>query len=74
MIEELDESEGSMRINGVKTNLPPPASEPVRYRLAGTMEWKSFVDASGAFVDPTVLPDDKKGVGTGNTWPRAQKR
>lgn len=72
VIEELDESEGSMRINGVKTTFLR------RHRNPSAIGWRDYgvevvVDASGAFVDPTVLPDDKKGSVRGHLAAGAKK-
>jgi glyceraldehyde 3-phosphate dehydrogenase len=60
VIEELDDKEGSMRINGVKTTFLR------NHRNPSAIEWRDHrvdvvVDATGAFLDPTVPPDDPKG-------------
>jgi glyceraldehyde 3-phosphate dehydrogenase len=61
VIEELDEKEGSMRINGVKTTFLRKERNPLR------IGWRDHrvdlvVDATGAFLDPTVPADDPKGA------------
>ena len=58
-IEELNEKEGSMRINGVKATFLRKQRNP------SAIEWRDHgvelvVDATGAFLDPTVPADDPK--------------
>lgn len=61
VIEELNEKEGSMRINGVKTTFLRKERNPLK------IGWRDYgvdlvVDATGAFLDPTVSADDPKGA------------
>ena len=60
VIEEVNEKEGSMRINGVKTVFLRKERNPLKigWRDHGV---ELVVDATGAFLDPTVAPDDPKG-------------
>lgn len=60
VIEELDEKDGSMRINGVKATFLR------QHRNPADIGWRNHgvelvVDATGAFLDPTVAQDDPKG-------------
>ncbi len=60
-VEELNEAEGSMRINGVKATFLRKQRNPA------AIEWRDHgvelvVDATGAFLDPTVPADDPKGA------------
>lgn len=72
VIEELNEKEGSMRINGVKTTFLR------KHRNPADIGWRDFgvdlvVDATGAFLDPTVPPDDPKGSARGHLAAGAKK-
>ncbi len=72
VIEELNEKEGSMIINGVKTTFLRKDRNPAM------IGWKDqgvelVVDATGAFLDPTALPDDPKGSLRGHLASGAQK-
>lgn len=72
VIEELDEKEGSMRINGVKTTCLLKERNPAR------IGWREYgvdlvVDATGAFLDPTTPADDPKGSLRGHIAGGAKK-
>lgn len=71
-IEEVSESEGSMRINGIKTTFLLKERNPAR------IGWRDHgvdlvVDATGAFLDPTVPADDPKGSLRGHIAAGAKK-
>lgn len=71
-IEELNEQDGSMRINGVKATFLRKQRNP------SAIEWRDHrvdlvVDATGAFLDPTVPPDDPKGSVRGHLAAGAKK-
>jgi len=71
-IEELNEKEGSMRINGVKATFLRKQRNPA------AIGWRDYgvelvVDATGAFLDPTTLPDDPKGALRGHLAAGAKK-
>lgn len=60
VIEELNDKDGTMRINGVKTTFLCTERNPQK------IGWRSqgvslVVDATGAFLDPTLPADDSKG-------------
>ncbi|MGV8073379.1 MAG: glyceraldehyde 3-phosphate dehydrogenase NAD-binding domain-containing protein [Syntrophobacteraceae bacterium] len=72
VIEELNEKEGSMRINGIKTTFLRKDRNPAM------IGWKNHgvevvVDATGAFLDPTVSADDPKGALRGHLAAGAKK-
>ncbi len=72
VIEELNEAEGTMRINGVKTTFLRKERNPLG------IGWRDHnvalvVDATGAFLDPTVPQDDPKGSLRGHLAAGAQK-
>ncbi len=72
VIEELNEMEGSMRINGIKTTFLLKERNPSR------IPWREHgvdlvVDATGAFLDPTVPADDPKGSLRGHIAAGAKK-
>jgi glyceraldehyde 3-phosphate dehydrogenase len=72
VIEELDEASGSMRINGIKTTFLCKERNPSK------IGWRDHrvdlvVDATGAFLDPTVPPDDPKGSLRGHLAAGAKK-
>jgi glyceraldehyde 3-phosphate dehydrogenase len=72
IIEELNEKEGSMIINGVKTTFLR------RHRNPIAIGWRDLgvevvVDATGAFVDPTTPADDPKGSARGHLAAGAKK-
>jgi glyceraldehyde 3-phosphate dehydrogenase len=72
VIEELDEKAGTMRINGVKTTFLRKARNP------SEINWRSqgvdlVVDATGAFLDPTVPADEPKGSLRGHLASGSQK-
>lgn len=72
VIEELNEAEGSMRINGVKATVLR------KHRNPADIGWRDFgvdlvVDATGAFLDPTVAPDEPKGSARGHLAAGAKK-
>ncbi len=60
VIEDLNEKEGVMRINGVKTTFLRQERNPLKigWRDQGV---EIVMDATGAFLDPTVPADDPKG-------------
>jgi glyceraldehyde 3-phosphate dehydrogenase len=72
VIEELDEKQGCMRINGVKTTFLRNARDP---KSIGWRDWgvELVVDATGAFLDPTVPSDDPKGSLRGHLVSGAKK-
>jgi glyceraldehyde 3-phosphate dehydrogenase len=72
VIEELNERDGSMVINGVKTTFLR------RHRNPSTIGWRDFgvevvVDATGVFIDPTTPADDPKGSARGHLLSGAKK-
>ncbi len=72
VIEELNESEGSMVINGVKTTFLR------RHRNPAEIGWRDLgvelvVDATGVFIDPTTPADDPKGSARGHLLAGAKK-
>jgi glyceraldehyde 3-phosphate dehydrogenase len=72
VIEELNEKEGSMRINGVKTTFLR------RHRNPVDIGWRDLgvevvVDATGVFVDPTAPADDPRGSVRGHLAAGAKK-
>jgi glyceraldehyde 3-phosphate dehydrogenase len=72
VIEDLDEKSGSMRVNGVKLTLLRKHRNPVE------IGWRDHgvdlvMDATGAFLDPTVLADDPKGSLRGHLVAGAKK-
>lgn len=72
VIEELDEAAGSMRINGIKTTFLRKSRNPAQ------IDWRDHgvglvVDATGAFLDPTVSEDDSKGSLRGHLVSGARK-
>ena len=72
VIEELNERDGSMVINGVKTTFLR------RHRNPSAIGWRDLgvelvVDATGAFIDPTTPADDPKGSARGHLLAGAKK-
>jgi glyceraldehyde 3-phosphate dehydrogenase len=72
VIEELNERDGSMLINGVKTTFL------CQHRNPAQINWREngaelVVDATGAFLDPTVPADDPKGSVRGHLAAGAKK-
>ncbi|SMC26639.1 glyceraldehyde 3-phosphate dehydrogenase [Desulfacinum hydrothermale DSM 13146] len=72
VIEEIDEQEGAMRINGVKVTFLRTHRNPAH------IGWKDHgvdlvVDATGAFLDPTVPAEDPKGSVRGHLAAGAKK-
>lgn len=72
VIEELNEKEGSMRIDGIKTTFLRKERNPldINWRDRGV---EIVVDATGAFLDPTVPADDPKGSLRGHIAAGARK-
>ena len=72
VIEDLNEKEGSMRINGIKTTILRKDRSPanIGWREHGV---EVVVDATGAFLDPTVPADDPKGALRGHLAAGARK-
>jgi glyceraldehyde 3-phosphate dehydrogenase len=72
VIEELDEANGTMRINGIKTTFLRTDRNPARigWRARGV---DIVVDATGAFLDPTAAEDDPKGSLRGHLVSGAKK-
>lgn len=71
-IEQLDEKSGSLVIDGVKATFLRQARNPSQ------IGWKSngvelVVDATGAFLDPTIPADDPKGSARGHFLSGAKK-
>jgi len=72
VIEEIDDKKGTMRINGIKTTFLRSERNPAR------IPWRDcgvdlVVDATGAFLDPTVPADDGKGSLRGHIAAGAKK-
>ena len=72
VISELDETNGTMRINGIKVIFLREQRNPVR------IDWRNHhvqlvVDTTGQFLDPTQPPDHKKGSLRGHLEAGAQK-
>lgn len=72
VIHELRETEGSMLINGVKTTFLREHRNPM------AIGWKDHgveivVDATGVFLDPCSVPDDRKGSVRGHLAAGAKK-
>lgn len=72
VIEELNEREGSMLINGVKTTFLRQHRNPLN------IGWRDLgvdvvVDATGVFVDPTTPAEDPKGSARGHLAAGAKK-
>ncbi|MCK8600160.1 type I glyceraldehyde-3-phosphate dehydrogenase [Desulfoferrobacter suflitae] len=72
VIEDLNEDEGSMRINGVKARFLR------QHRNPADIGWRNLgvelvVDATGAFLDPTLAPDNPKGSVRGHLAAGAKK-
>lgn len=72
VIEDLNEKEGTMRIDGVKVTCLREARNPAR------IEWRKHgvelvVDATGAFLDPTLPPESPKGSVRGHMASGAKK-
>ena len=72
VVEELNESEGSMRVDGVKVRFLRDVRNP------GAIDWQSHhirlvVDTTGQFLDPTLPPDSAKGSLRGHLAAGAQK-
>ena len=72
VIEDIDEQSGSMRIDGVKTTFLRTDRNPAKigWRDQGV---EIVVDATGAFIDPTVPADDPKGSVRGHLAAGAKK-
>jgi glyceraldehyde 3-phosphate dehydrogenase len=72
VIEELDDKEGTMRVNGVPVKILRSARNPK------DIEWKEndvrlVVDTTGVFTDPTAAPDSPKGAFRGHLQAGAEK-
>ncbi|MDY6909868.1 MAG: glyceraldehyde 3-phosphate dehydrogenase NAD-binding domain-containing protein [Thermodesulfobacteriota bacterium] len=72
VIEEIDDREGTLRVNGV------PVRVLRRHRNPADIGWRDHgvelvVDATGAFLDPTVPADDPKGSVRGHLAAGAKK-
>jgi len=72
VIEEINDREGTMRINGVKVKILR------KHRNPADIGWRDHnvelvVDATGAFLDPTAPPDDPKGSLRGHLAAGAKK-
>lgn len=72
VIEEVNDRDGSMVINGVKTTFLR------RHRNPSAIGWRDLgvevvVDATGVFVDPTTPADDPKGAARGHLLAGAKK-
>jgi glyceraldehyde 3-phosphate dehydrogenase len=72
VIEELNDSDGTMRINGIKTTFLR------KHRNPAQIGWRDHgvdlvVDATGAFLDPTATEDDPKGSVRGHLAAGAKK-
>lgn len=72
VIEEINDREGTMKINGVKVKILR------KHRNPAEIGWRDHgvelvVDATGAFLDPTVSPEDSKGALRGHLASGAKK-
>ncbi len=72
VVEEVNERDGSMVINGVKTTFLR------QHRNPSAIGWRDLgvelvVDATGAFLDPTTPADDPKGSARGHLLAGAKK-
>ncbi len=72
VIEEINDAEGTMRINGVKVKILR------KHRNPANIGWKDHnvelvVDTTGSFLDPTVPPEDPKGSLRGHLVAGAKK-
>jgi glyceraldehyde 3-phosphate dehydrogenase len=72
VIEELDDSKGTMLVNGVPVSILRSSRNP------GDIAWrendvKLVVDTTGVFTDPTTDPDDPKGALRGHMQAGAEK-
>jgi glyceraldehyde 3-phosphate dehydrogenase len=72
VIEELNEKEGTMVIDGVKVKFL------MKYRNPKDIEWREegvrlVVDCTGKFRDPNAPPDDPKGAARGHFQAGAEK-
>ncbi len=72
VIEEIDDAQGTMRVNGVKVRFLRQARNPaaIGWRDQGV---ELVVDATGAFLDPTAPPDAPKGSVRGHFAAGAKK-
>lgn len=72
VIENLDEKEGTMYIDGVKVKILRESRNPkdIKWREEGV---KLVVDCSGKFRDPNIDPDDPKGSVRGHLVAGAEK-
>ncbi len=71
-IEQIDEKSGSFMIDGVKATFLRKDRNPAQigWRNHGV---ELVVDATGAFLDPTIPPDDPKGSSRGHLVAGAKK-
>jgi glyceraldehyde 3-phosphate dehydrogenase len=72
IIEELNDQEGTMRVNGVPVKILRSARNPK------DIEWKEndvrlVVDTTGVFTDPTAAPDSPRGSFRGHLQAGAEK-
>ncbi|MEJ5300288.1 MAG: glyceraldehyde 3-phosphate dehydrogenase NAD-binding domain-containing protein [Thermodesulforhabdaceae bacterium] len=72
IIEEINDKEGTMKINGVKVKVLR------KHRNPSDIGWRDHnveivVDATGVFLDPTTPPDDPKGSLRGHLVAGAKK-
>lgn len=72
VISELDENNGSMRIDGIRVRFLRSARNPadIAWKDVGV---KLVVDTTGQFIDPTLPPDDPKGSLRGHLDAGAEK-
>lgn len=72
VIENLDEKEGTMYIDGVKVKFLRKNRNPkdIEWRKEGV---RLVVDCTGKFRDPTIDPDDPKGSARGHLLAGAEK-
>jgi glyceraldehyde 3-phosphate dehydrogenase len=72
VIEELNEKEGSMRIDGVKVKILQKTRNPkeINWRAEGV---RLVVECTGKFRDPTADPDSSKGSVRGHLVAGAEK-
>jgi glyceraldehyde 3-phosphate dehydrogenase len=72
VIEDINDEDGTMRINGVKTTILRKERNPA------AIGWRDHgvglvMDATGAFLDPTASPDDPEGSVRGHLASGAKK-
>ena len=72
VISDIDEKEGSMRIDGMKVSFLRSERNPARIGWGG-QDVKLVVDATGKYLDPTLAPDGPTGSVRGHLESGAEK-